>query len=74
MKVLVGLILVLCLMAFGCADDETTIADGGADAVAEASVDAGPADVAPAEAAPEEAGPSEVGPASDTTPDQGEDQ
>ena len=59
MKALVGLFLVLCLALAGCADDETTPADGGADAVADVSV---VEDVEVGETAPEEAGVSETSP------------
>jgi hypothetical protein len=35
MKTLIGLIIVIALACVGCADDETTPADGGTDAVAD---------------------------------------
>ena len=56
MKKLAGIILVLCLALVGCSDDATQPADGGADAVAEASVAEMGAEMGPQESGTPDAG------------------
>lgn len=64
MKVLIGICLALCLALYGCSDDDNPPADGGTDAVAEASVDASPAEGGALETGAPDAG-------AETSPDAG---